>query len=117
MARHEDTVQRMENRVGELIKDFAKFVNIFEEKDLFTGPSRYFHLRTIQRLRAFPSPSEAIQNDAFLESLYATLTAWGMHRMGQGDTKLQEFCDFKASLVSQLESIRRLERVKLEETS
>ena len=117
MARHDDAVRRMENRIGELIKDFARYVEVFEERDLFTGPSRYFHLQTIQRLHAFPSPSEAIQDDGFLESLYATLTAWGMHRMGQGDTKLREFHEFKASFVSQLEPIRCLERVKLKEAS
>lgn len=39
-----------------------------------------------------------LQNDAFLENLYAVLTAWGMHRMGPGGSKLKEFSEFKKNL-------------------
>jgi hypothetical protein len=34
----------------------------------------------------------------FTEAVYALLTAWGMHRMGRGGSKMREFEDFQASL-------------------
>jgi hypothetical protein len=39
----------------------------------------------------------AIDDDSFLELLYATLASWGMHRMGPGGAKLVEFGDFRDS--------------------
>lgn len=75
MATSGDVLQRMEGRVQELIVGLRKFVGVFDRAQLFTGPSLYFHFRTLEKSRQYSSPSEAVEDDAFLEYLYATLTA------------------------------------------
>jgi len=86
-----DTTRRMGQRVSELIENFEACCDAFDRANLFTGPSAYFHSKTIALLRQYKSPGDAILDKSFLESLYATLTAWGMHRMGPGNTKLVDF--------------------------
>lgn len=103
----------MDQRVAELIAGFTGFVQSFDDAQLFTGPSVYFHQRTIERLRAHALPSEALTDDGFLESLYATLASWGMHRMGRSGARMSEFRDFKRSVVNQIDNIRRLEHKEL----
>ena len=59
----------------------------------FGGPSVYFHVECLRACQ------EQFLSERHLEMLYATLTAWGMHRMGDTEktkTKLTEwrtFCD------------------------
>ena len=113
MARREITLGRLEQRVKELTEGFTSYVEAFNSKRLFTGPSLYFHQQTIARRHAYASAVQAIADNAFMESLYATLTAWGMHRMGPGETKLVDFVDFKDTIAAQTERIRRLEVKKL----
>jgi hypothetical protein len=103
------TAQRMEKRVQQLTRSFGSYVDVFNAARLFTGPSLYFHWKTRNLLRRHSSAADALEDDQFLESIYATLTAWGMHRMGPGNTKLVEFPEFKASLQAQAASIHRLE--------
>jgi hypothetical protein len=91
----------MDRRVRELIDRFEEYIEVFDQASLFTGPSLYFHEQTIKRLRSHDSALPAIKDEAFLESLYATLTAWGMHRMGPGGAKLVDFPNF----VEQLQSL------------
>ena len=57
----------------------------------FAGPSLHFHLRSLDAVRT---------NDfeRAVEYGYATLTSWGMHRMGPGGSKLREFGKFRDSL-------------------
>lgn len=86
-----DTTRRMGQRVGELIENFDSCCDAFDRANLFTGPSGYFHSKTLALLRQHKSPGDAVLDRTFLESLYATLTAWGMHRMGPGNTKLVDF--------------------------
>ncbi len=58
---------------------------------VFGGPSLYFHLLA---LRAGKDGDFG----RFAEAVYALLTAWGMHRMGSGGSKMREFELFEASL-------------------
>jgi len=81
----------MNQRVSELIEDFDGCCDAFDRANLFTGPSAYFHSKTLTLLRQHRSASDAVLNNSFIESLYATLTAWGMHRMGPGNAKLVNF--------------------------
>src|SRR5207302_5410883 len=91
MALRPGTIRRIEDRVTELIEDFDGCCDAFDQANLFTGPSAYFHSKTLALLRQHKSAGDAILDTPFLESLYATLTAWGMHRMGPGGAKLVEF--------------------------
>ena len=50
-----------------------------------------------------------------MEALYATLTAWGLHRMGPGDAKLGDFGDFKAAFRRHAEAICDLASLRIDE--
>src|SRR6266852_5511118 len=91
MTLRPETVRRIEERVTELIEDFDGWCDVFDRANLFTGPSAYFHFKTLALLRQHKSSGDALLDSGFLESLYATLTAWGMHRTGPGSAKLVEF--------------------------
>jgi hypothetical protein len=59
--------------------------------EIFGGPSLYFHQRSLEAARS-------LDVDCFAECIYATLASWGMHRMGQGGSKMCEFPPFHDSL-------------------
>jgi hypothetical protein len=63
----------------------------YHKAELFSGPSLYFHLRSLDAAR---------EKDIghFTEYVYATLASWGMHRMGPGGSKMREFKEFRSSL-------------------
>jgi hypothetical protein len=113
--RHELTKIRMTERVGELIERFDDYVNLFNQKDLFTGPSVYFHNKTLDVLHQHTDVLDALHDDKFFDYLYATLTAWGLHRMGPGKTKLIEINQFKKSIQTQEEEIQSLQSLKIDE--
>lgn len=115
MGRHPDTVRRMEERVGKLIEGFGGYVDEFDQAELFTGPSLYFHFKTLDLLHRHVSPAEAVKDDEFLQSIYATLTSWGMHRMGPGSTKLVEFTRLRSSFRQQAHQIQGLESLHIYE--
>jgi|HubBroStandDraft_6_1064221.scaffolds.fasta_scaffold01128_5 hypothetical protein len=105
-----ETTQRINQRVRELIENFDGCCDSFDGANLFTGPSAYFHSKTLALLRQHASVRDAILNDSFLDSVYSTLTAWGMHRMGPGNTKIVDFPVF-------VESVRSLQQPILELSS
>jgi hypothetical protein len=82
--------------------------------DEFGAASEYFHDKAIQWAdRAFLSQRH-------IEYVYATLIAWGMHRMGDPakvKTKLKPFANFFASLARHKHDLRRLRTSRLERLS
>ena len=110
-----DTLRRMDQRVSELIAGFAHYTEVFDNAPLFIGPSLYFHHKTLDLRRRHTSASSALGDDAFFESLYATLTAWGMHRMGPGPTKLADLNDLKDSFRQQADRIQQVEALHIEQ--
>lgn len=58
---------------------------------VFGGPSLHFHLQAIGAARHSNS-------SLFSEYVYAALTAWGMHRMGPGGSKMTDFQEFSKSI-------------------
>jgi hypothetical protein len=72
----------------------------YDRAQVFGGPSLYFHVRALD-LRKEPDC------DRFAEAVYALLTAWGMHRMGRGGSKMRDFGEFKGSLNSLWPKIKR----------
>lgn len=109
MPFRDSTLARMDQQVATLITGFAHFVEVFDLARRFGGPSIYFHDRTLDRLRSFGSPTDALLDDGFVESLYAVLTAWGMHRMGSRGARMAEFAVFRDSLRVQVPAISKLE--------
>lgn len=77
----------------------------YYQAETFGGPSLYFHLKALDAARK-------LEIDRFAEYMYATLASWGMHRMGQGGSKMCDFDTFQASvrtawsLVASLQSKR-----------
>ena len=65
----------------------------YYQTEPFTGPSAYFHLKSLEA-------SSRQDFEQFAELSYATLAAWGMHRMGPGGAKMRNFDDFRASLLN-----------------
>lgn len=102
----------VEDRVEELCNNFESYLVEFDRVSPFTGPSIYFHLKTLERSR-FIGTSKALGDTCFFEYLYATLASWGMHRMGPMGAKLVEFTDFMKTLQSQKEKILELQGLKL----
>ena len=72
--RRESTLRRMEKRVEELIDNFGYYVDVFNQSHQFTGPSVYFHIKTLEKLNHYSEPSEALHDELFFDYLYATLT-------------------------------------------
>jgi len=72
------------------------FAGAYDQFCAFGGPCVYFHRQCI-------CAGEAdFLSDRHLEMLYATLTAWGMHRMGASETtktKLTNWDVFRGSLL------------------
>jgi len=112
-GRRAKTLERLRQRVDELIQRFENYADRFDVVELFTGPSLYFHLKTLRLRRQHPSAGEALNDDAFFESLYATLTAWGMHRMGPTGAKLVDLPVLMTSFRDQAAQIRQVERLRI----
>jgi len=117
MASSAEVTRRMDKRVTELSGDLARFLHAFDAASKFSGPSLYFHLRTLECLRHHGSAVDAIASDDFFDWLYATLASWGMHRMGRGKTKLRELPEIKASVRAQAPVIEGLQALSLAEIS
>lgn len=69
--------------------------------ETFRGPSLYFHRRALEY-------RDDRDFNRYLELIYATLTAWGMHRMGKGGSKMQPFEAFRDSVSPLRDRIRYL---------
>ena len=82
---------RARRNVDELIATFSECVDRFERSNAFPGPSLYFHERAIERRRAHVDAASLLADTQFLETVYAVLPAWGMHRMGKQKAKVVDF--------------------------
>lgn len=107
----------MEQRVDQLINDFPEYLKAFEDAELFTGPSLYFHVKTINLRQSHSSAVETLDDHDFFDALYATLASWGMHRMGRVKTKLIGLPEITKSFRSQKGRIRSLESLSLSQLS
>ena len=85
-----------------------------EEK--FNGPSAYFYQQVINRIRTTKDYSILFNDTNFIEYIYATLTAWGMHRMDK-NTRMAEFQDFRNSIVRNKDKFIGLSKKKIRDTN
>lgn len=111
------TLERLRDRVEKLCTNFSYYIAKFDESDLFTGPSLYFHFRTLNQLHKHLTFSEVFKDNLFFEYLYATLTSWGLHRMGPVKAKLVDFETFIRSFQHQENEIEELQNIDLIELS
>jgi hypothetical protein len=90
------------------------FSRSYDEFCAFGGPCVHFHLECLR------AGSAAFLSQRHLEMLYATLTAWGMHRMGAAETsktRLTDWKDFQASLVAAAPALAEFRSCKFLELS
>lgn len=75
-------------KVNEILNNLDGANAAFNAIDRFNGPSLYFHRRAL----------EETDSHKKMEMTYATLVAWGMHRMGQNGAKMLPFNEFSCSM-------------------
>jgi hypothetical protein len=78
----------------------------------FGGPCVYFHKQCLA------AGAEEFLSVRHIEMLYATLTAWGMHRMGDSEkakTRLTDWSQFHTSLATQTEGLQQFKSLRMSE--
>jgi hypothetical protein len=96
--RYRATIVSLQSLCGaQFSSHIAAFDKATEEDRTFGGPSLYFHYACIRKFAQVPI-ADKLDNLQFYEYLYATLASWGMHRMGDTATKLQNFAEFKSQI-------------------
>jgi hypothetical protein len=98
-------LERMDQRARKLADVFDDYVRVFGTSERFTGPSGYFHRKTLALRTLHHDIASVLQDDAFFD---ATLTAWGMHRMGPGNTRLRALSEIRDSICAQAEALEAL---------
>ncbi len=96
-------------RVRKVNADPGRWIEVLDRrrKKPFGGPSEYFHRRAISRLGLI-GLRRALTDERFLEYVYATLAAWGLHRMGNTKAKLIDFDMFQRELARRRREILAL---------
>lgn len=115
MPSNHQVLARMSQRVQDLNENFPEYLRYFDSEDTFVGPSIYFHFKTLQVKEKHQNLQETINSEEFYDWLYATLTAWGMHRMGKGHTRLRNIKDIKDSFRDLSSELISLEELRLGE--
>lgn len=107
--------EEVADRIDTLCASPTLYLEKFGKLRKWTGPSAYFHAKTLDRLESLRSPLVAVHDRHFQEYLYATLCAWGLHRMGDEDGRLVEFDKFCQGLEELEPELGQLQRLRLEE--
>jgi len=79
---HTPKALKYELNVEDVLENADHYHQAYYQAEVFSGPSLYFHQRALATRNEPSSPK-------YLEYVYATLSAWGMHRMGSGGSKFQ----------------------------
>lgn len=95
-------------KIEDILRHAVEYHDAFYAADTFKGPSLYFHRRALES-----ASGESFTK--YLEYIYAVLTSWGMHRMGSGGSKMQDFETFRLSVEPLRTSIRTAKDFKPEE--
>lgn len=89
-------MKKMEDKINLLIKEipdiFGEKYKDSRNKALRRGPDLYFYKKTLSLFEDGKNKVEDLfRNEKFIESIYATLAAWGMNARG---AKMIYFDDF-----------------------
>jgi len=111
-----DFISNFDNAYQNFYKSDATYKN-FQE-----GPCIHFHRKTISLWEAHIKNGNStykniLEDDEYPEAIFATLTAWGMNRLG-GGPKLKDYPDFKNNLLSiadYLEEIRNYNILEIDQ--
>src|SRR5262245_34012397 len=94
------------NTPGFLADPKLYFAGSYDAFCSFGGPCIYFHVECLRASR------EQFLSARHLETLYATLTAWGMHRMGDSKTTKAKLCEWHSFRDSILQAGSDLEKFR-----
>lgn len=86
------------------------FADSYAHFKAFGGPCVHFHIECLQAGR------DGFLSVRHLEMLYATLTAWGLHRMGDEQktkAKLTEWERFRDSILSQSSTLKQFQGLSM----
>ncbi|MGD0309877.1 MAG: hypothetical protein ABSC02_11370 [Acidobacteriota bacterium] len=86
------------DKIQNILLNADTYHEAYYKAETFRGPSLYFHRRALDTRQAQGSVTH-------LEYVYATLASWGMHRMGQRGSKMQQFEAFRRSIEQQADRI------------
>jgi hypothetical protein len=96
---HRRSRWNLQEHLAVLDSGFERYLAEFESRRIFSGPSVYFYEELVKLVRSVTSLSDLASSDRLVELSYATLTSWGMHRMGERvATKLTEFSTFHTAV-------------------
>jgi len=102
------------NAVKFLASQQRYFSGSYDQFRAFGGPCVYFHDECLT------AGKDEFLSHRHIEMLYATLTAWGMHRMGDSEkakAKLTDWATFRSSVAAQGERLQQFRRYRLLEMS
>jgi len=102
-----------QERLSWLEREFDDCLTVFESSGIFSGPSVYFHQKTLARRASFQTLREVLKDDLYFDYLYATLASWGMHRMGKVNAKLCEMDRLRKSIERQTPNIFALQSLRI----
>jgi len=94
-------------KLNDILDNADKYHQAYYQADIFSGPSLYFHQCALR--------TRDPKSLAHLEYVYATLSAWGMHRMGNRGSKMCEFGTFRRSIETIEEEIVSAQEFTLQE--
>ena len=83
-------------KVKDILENIEKYHEVYYLAETFSGPSLHFHRRAIE---THHSPTSLHH----IEYVYATLSSWGMHRMGKGGAKMKDFDIYQRSIENLLD--------------
>lgn len=99
----------LQERLDELNATFEDCLAEFESRRIFSGPSVYFYEQVVDLVRSTAKLTDLAGNERLVELAYATLTSWGMHRMGEKvAAKLTDYEEFKGAVWGMLKPAGRL---------
>lgn len=108
------TEGRINKRTEKVVANARHFLDVSEDSGLWSGPSVYFHRRTLDLRDKYALPSGALDDPLFVEYLYATLSAWGLHRMGSPSGRLLDFPEFQKRLQACSSEVDSLDHLTIE---
>lgn len=92
------------------MNDLINFSDIISKAaDGFGGPSLYFHQKALEYQKI------DFLGNRHIEYIYATLVAWGMHRMGNRGAKMPDYSFFKSSLLENKSDFENLRPLSIEQ--
>jgi hypothetical protein len=91
-------------KVAEVLRDADQYHERYYAVKTFGGPSLHFHHRALG-LEGSVTPAVRC------ELIYGVLASWGMHRMGNGGSKMLPFKEFKMSVDATSAQVARARRI------